>query len=55
MLPGQCGGDHGHLDSAAVLPLALRGVSLPDTGRGHEHGLRQGQGVAGGEKCLVQH
>ena len=49
MLPGQRGGDHGHLDRAAVLPLALRGVPLPDTWRGHEYGIRQGQGVTGGE------
>ena len=49
MLPGQRGGDHGYLDCAAVLPLALRGVPLPDTGRGHEYGIRQGQSVTGGE------
>ena len=38
-----------HLDGDDVLSLALRGVTLPDTGRGPEHGFRQGQSVAGGE------
>ena len=53
VLPGQCGGHHGHLDGAAVLPLALRGVPLPDPGRGHEHGFRQGQSVTGGRDTIV--
>ena len=53
MLPGQRGGHHGHLDGAAVLPLALRGVTLPDPGRGDEHGFRQGQGVTGGKRNTI--
>ena len=45
----------GHLDRDDVLPLALRRVPLPDPRRGPEHGLRPGQGAAGGETpcCYV--
>ena len=49
---GQRGRHRRHLGGDDALPVALCGLPLPDPGGGPEHGLRQGQGSAGGEILL---